>query len=242
MSKHKRGGIAGRKKRTQIGGQWVPYRVEMIQSPAFRVLSLQARKILHRLEIEHCAHGGAENGRLPCRYYDFETYGSRRKAISLAIREAEALGFIQTMTLGSRAYGDIPGKASTYRLTYLHTEEGFSDEWKKINTIEEARALVAAAAIEHEAWLDATQGSPRQRQRKKTGIKTKRQGAKCPRSGGEVPPNKGGSQGAKCHLQAQGGEVPPPFYILGRDTVLWVQHSHQPVTDHHLSSHRTPVV
>jgi hypothetical protein len=52
-----------------IAGQFVAYTREMIESPAYRALSLQGRKILRRLEIEHMAHGGAENGRLPSRYY-----------------------------------------------------------------------------------------------------------------------------------------------------------------------------
>jgi hypothetical protein len=185
MSKRTRGGIAGRKRRTQIDGQWIAYRLEMIQSPAFKALSLQGRKVLNRLEIEHCGYGGAENGRLPCRYYDFEQYGCRRKGIRLAILEAERLGFLQTVTLGTRAYGDIPGKASTFRLTYLHTAVGTrTDEWKQITSLEMARAIVREAKKEYAVWLDATQGSPRRRQPKKT----KRQGAKCPRSGDEVQP------------------------------------------------------
>ena len=67
----KRGGIAGRKRRTQIEGQWIAYTLDMITSPAWQALSLNGRKILNRLEIEHCKHGGAENGKLPCTYSDF---------------------------------------------------------------------------------------------------------------------------------------------------------------------------
>ena len=57
----------------------------------------------------------------------------------------------------------------------------------------------------HDAWLDAAQGSPRRRQPKNT--KTKRQGAECPNTGGELPPKNSESlgnvpptgQGAECH-------------------------------------------
>src|SRR5690348_5419333 len=115
MTSLRRGGIAGRKRKTKIGGQFVAYRVEMLQSPAWCALSLQGRKILNRLDIEHMAHGGAENGALPCRYEDFEKYGCRRKGISLALIEVETLGFVQTVALGTRAYGNIPGKASLFR-------------------------------------------------------------------------------------------------------------------------------
>jgi hypothetical protein len=193
----KRGGIAGRKRRTKIEGQWIPYTLEMIESPAFRALSFQGRRVLNRLEIEHCAHGGAENGRLPCRYHDFESYGCRRKSISRALIEVEALGFIRTVTLGTRAYGDVPGKASTFRVTYLHTPDAApTHDWKKISTMAEAKKVVAQAISQHEDWLDAAQGSPRQRQPRKT----KCRGADCPEPGGEVPPKLGG---------VPGGEVPP---------------------------------
>ena len=178
----RRGGIAGRKRRTKIEGQFIAYTREMIESPAWRVLSFQGRKILNRLEIEHCAHGGAENGRLPCRYHDFEKYGCRRKSISRGLVEIEALGFAKTMTFGTRAYGDIPGKASTFRLTYLPTPEGPpTHDWKKIDTLKMARDAVAAAIRHHQNWLDAADGSPRQRQRKQNarGQNAQGQGAKC---------------------------------------------------------------
>jgi hypothetical protein len=171
MSKWRRGGIAGRKRRTKIDGQWVAYTREMIESPAFQALSLQARKILHRLEIEHCSHGGAENGRLPCTYDDFERYGCWRKGISRAIVEASALGFVQLMSIGKRPYGDIPGKPSTYRLTYLHAHDGpATHEWKKVENMEMAKIAVKDAMANYETWLNDDAASPRRqyRERNKT--------------------------------------------------------------------------
>ena len=81
-------GAHKRKKFSRINGAWVPYRVEMLQSPAWRILSLSARKLLNRLEIELAGHAGHDNGRLPCTYEDFVTYGIDRHAIAPAIREA----------------------------------------------------------------------------------------------------------------------------------------------------------
>jgi hypothetical protein len=53
----------------------------MIKSPAWSVLSLSARRVLDRIEIEHADHGGNDNGRLPVTYDDFERYdeGGRRR-------------------------------------------------------------------------------------------------------------------------------------------------------------------
>jgi len=199
----RRGGIAGRKRRTKIEGQFIAYPREMIESPAWRALSFQARKILNRLEIEHCAHGGAENGRLPCRYVDFEQYGCRRKGISQGLIEIEALGFAKTITLGTRAYSNVPGKASTFLLTYVATPEGApTHDWKKIEHLKMAREMVKEAIDRHQNWLDTADGSPRRRQRK-----TKCQGAECPKLGGEVPPNFRG---------VPGGEVPPTEPVAER--------------------------
>ena len=75
----------------------------MLESPAYRTLSLSARKVLDRLEIEFERHGRnpLENGCLPCTYEDFVEYGIHRQAIPPAIREAVALGFIRITRKGS---------------------------------------------------------------------------------------------------------------------------------------------
>jgi hypothetical protein len=83
--------MTGRRKSTIIG-QFVPHRIELIESPAWRVLSLSARRVLDRIEVELCHHGGLrENGRLPVTYGDFERYGIHCAAIAPAIREVVAL-------------------------------------------------------------------------------------------------------------------------------------------------------
>jgi len=110
MSNWRRGGIAGSKRKNKISEQFVYYTRGMIDSPAYRALSLQARKVLRRLELEHMAHGGQDNGKLPCRYHDFINYGCRKNGLSAALIEVEALGFAKTVTLGTRAFGNIPGQ------------------------------------------------------------------------------------------------------------------------------------
>ena len=65
------------KRRNSIDGQFAPHTIEMIKSPAWSVLSLSARRVLDRIEIEHADHGGNDNGRLPVTYDDFERYASQ---------------------------------------------------------------------------------------------------------------------------------------------------------------------
>jgi hypothetical protein len=64
----------------------------MLESPTFRELSLSARRVLDRLEIELAHHGGMDKGRLPVTYDDFQRYGIDRHAIAPAIRELIAPG------------------------------------------------------------------------------------------------------------------------------------------------------
>jgi hypothetical protein len=135
--------MSGRKRRTQIAGQFAAHRIDMLRSPAWRVLSLSARRVLDRIEIEHADHGGAENGRLPVTYDDFNLYGIHRHAIGPAIREVVALGFAE-ITQAGRAGNAEFRKPNLFRLTYFSTMVGPTDEWQKI-TENEAEAIARAA-------------------------------------------------------------------------------------------------
>jgi hypothetical protein len=128
-------------KRTAIGGQFAPHTIAMLRSPAWRALSLSARRVLDRIEIELADHGGTDNGRLPITYDDFVKYGIHRHAIAPAIREAIALGFIE-ITEPGRAGNAEYRKPNLFRLTYrITTNTAATDEWQKIETDEEAEKI-----------------------------------------------------------------------------------------------------
>jgi hypothetical protein len=118
-------------KRGKIEGPFVQIRQDMLESPAFRALSSSAMRILHRLEIEHMAHAGTENGNLICTYQDFADYGVSMGAIKAALSQLAALGFIEIAVKGRRSSGGVK-IPSRYRLTYL-PENGVdakpTDEW-----------------------------------------------------------------------------------------------------------------
>ena len=82
-------------RRNKIAGQFVPRLIEMIESPAYRVLSLSAHRVLDRIEIELGHHAGRDNGKLPVTYNDFVDYGMDRHSIAPAVREVEVLGFVK---------------------------------------------------------------------------------------------------------------------------------------------------
>ena len=120
----------------------------MLESPAWRVLSLSARRLLDRIEIELAHHGRNDNGRLPVTFEDFEEYGMTREAIAPAIREAGALGFIRVTEHGRGGNAEYR-KPNKFFLTYTRDRGSLvnppTDDWSKIKTIEEAEAIARAA-------------------------------------------------------------------------------------------------
>jgi hypothetical protein len=134
---------ARRGRNASYSGQFAGRLREMLESPAFRVLSLAAHCVLARLEIELMCHGGNENGRLTVSYRQFEGYGVHKNGVAAAIRELEALGFIETAERGCAGNANF-GKSSQYRLTYrpaVGAPVDGSHEWRRIKTMEDARAI-----------------------------------------------------------------------------------------------------
>jgi hypothetical protein len=144
---NKKGRSAGQlktNKRLKIGAQFVPHTIDMLESPAWRTMSLAARRVLDRIEIEHMYHGAVENGRLPVTYDDFMKFGIERHAINPAFRELEALGFIEITQRGRAGNADFR-KPNVFRLTYLHryqNGEAATHEWRRIKTTEAAKMAV----------------------------------------------------------------------------------------------------
>lgn len=120
-----------RPKPTQINGQFIAHRVEMLESPAWAALSFAARRCLDRIEIEHAHHGAKENGNLPVTYGDFERFGVRRKSIAPAIRQLVKCGFVEVTHKGRGGNAEYR-QPSRYRLTYIFTKAAApTDEWKR---------------------------------------------------------------------------------------------------------------
>ena len=89
------------------------------------------------------AHGGAENGKLPVTYEDFERCGVYADGVAPALRELEALGLIETMRKGYGGAAEVR-MPSLYRLTYVaawdarRTDGTGTHEYLKFQTIEHA--------------------------------------------------------------------------------------------------------
>ena len=109
----KRKSVAGPPK----GQPWVWHSAELRASPAWRGRSMKCVRLLERLELEHMANAGLENGRLIVSYLQFVEFGIGRRLIAPAIAEAEQRGLIEVVHRGTRLK-DVPNR---YRLTYYAT-------------------------------------------------------------------------------------------------------------------------
>ncbi len=183
------------KRRTSIGGQFAPHRIDMLRSPAWRALSLSARRILDRVEIELADHGGMDNGKLPVTYDDFARYGLDRHAIAPAIREVVALGFLEITEPGRAGNADWR-EPNLFRLTYRNTKYAPTDEWQKI-TEEEAQSIARSA-------------------RSAPSPKIKNQCGKTPKSSGGNPHRKPHFHSGETPTTAHSGETPTTLDISGQ--------------------------
>src|SRR6516165_3965802 len=136
---HKSSSIAGHRRRNRIAGQFTALLTDMLESPAWRTLSLSARRVLDRVAIELRHHGGYEKNGLCVTYADFYKYGIHHHALAPAIREAVALGFLR-ITRQGRAGNSEFRRSTLYKLTYVNTIDGEpTHEWKRVRSFEEAQ-------------------------------------------------------------------------------------------------------
>jgi hypothetical protein len=163
-----------KRKRGSINGAFAWRLIEMLESPAYRVLTLSAHRAMARLEIEMAHHGGKpeENGRLPCTFEHFVEFGVERHAIAPAIRELVALGFVEITRKGCAGNAGFRQPA-LYRLTYRHcgSHKETTDEWRRIKTMEEAAAIAKRARapqLERSQKIKAQCRKPHQSQCGKT--------------------------------------------------------------------------
>lgn len=120
----------------------------MLESPAYRALSVSAHLVISRIEIEHAHHGGSDNGRLPVTTDNFVEYGMHRTSVAPAIREAEALGFIRITEHGCGGNAEYR-RPNLFFLTFANGRGSRANppthDWRRIETMEQAQELAGAA-------------------------------------------------------------------------------------------------
>jgi hypothetical protein len=148
QKRRNRSGQAAGISKEHIPGPFAWRLIEMMNSPAYRVLSLAAHRILSRLEIELEQHGrkSDENGKLPCTYAHFTEYGVCRNQIGPAIRELVALGFVE-ITRNGIAGNAESRQPALFLLTYrpFGSHKYVGNGWRRIGDMEQAEAVAKAA-------------------------------------------------------------------------------------------------
>jgi hypothetical protein len=137
----------GRRRRNTIKGAFSGRTVEMLNSPAWRVLSLAAHRVIDRVAIAVRYHGGHQKAGVPVTYQQFIDYGiGDRNAVAPAIREAAALGFLVIVHKGRAGIAEYR-EPSRYQLTFEHHTDVEPEHfrWRKIRELEQAQAIKAQA-------------------------------------------------------------------------------------------------
>ena len=106
---------------------WMP--IELMESSPWRARSINLRKLIDFLMIEHTNHAGTENGRLMATYKQLVNYGLSRRLIKEAINEGKSLGLLKHEPGGAFRGQTIP---SVFTLTFLPTHDGVAptNDWK----------------------------------------------------------------------------------------------------------------
>jgi hypothetical protein len=101
------------------GLAWCWLTQEIMESGAFRALSINGRRALDRIMIEHMRHAGQENGRLKVTWDDFVKFGISRRLVGHALGEVISAGMVAIEIPGRRIRYGQPGDPTQYRLTWL---------------------------------------------------------------------------------------------------------------------------
>jgi hypothetical protein len=97
----------------------------LLESPAWRSLSINAHRFIDFLMIEHLRHGGQENGSLRAPRRQLWAFGIGQHQVSAAIEETEHVGLVECRR-------GIGRHSSTYALTWIPygDKTGPSDRWR----------------------------------------------------------------------------------------------------------------
>ena len=135
-------------RRNIVAQYWASRPVELLTSPALRILSRAAHLALLRIEIELRHHAGQANGKLIVTKEQFIEYGVHRHGVAAALRELEALGLI-IITVHGRGGNAEHREPSRFLLNYqcgaVDAHQQVTNAWNRIQTMEAAGAIARAA-------------------------------------------------------------------------------------------------
>ena len=127
------GKLSGRERKLRSppkGKAWNWHTGEMLESDAWRALSLRGRRLIDFLELEYMANAGRCNGELMATYDQLANFGIVRRFILETIEEVKRNGFI-VVEHGGR--WNMTNRPSLYRLTYYADKDGnpATNDWRR---------------------------------------------------------------------------------------------------------------
>jgi hypothetical protein len=129
---YRRGRLVNKFSSPPSGEPWAWLQLSLMCSSAWRVQSINCRRLIEFLIVEHGNHRARENGKLMATYDQLEVFGVTRSRIKSAIAEAVELGLLRVTREGGRRAGS--NQPSLYRLTFYadHTGAPPTNEWKAV--------------------------------------------------------------------------------------------------------------
>jgi hypothetical protein len=117
--------MSGKAQKPPAGEPWVWQTRELLRSDAWRSLSINGRRFIDFLLIEHMSKGGRHNGKLMAPRRQLARFGISTHCLSSAITEAERLGLVDCRHGKGR-------RPSVFVLTWLPMMDGSlpSNRWR----------------------------------------------------------------------------------------------------------------
>lgn len=111
-------------------GGWIPITSEYLSSNVVRSLSINARKVLDMLKVEHISHAGVHNGKLITTHRQLIEAGVTAEFVADAVEELVFKGLIKCRR--GRA-GDGTPHPNIYTLTFAWQYDGTAptNEWRR---------------------------------------------------------------------------------------------------------------
>jgi hypothetical protein len=108
------------------GEQFAMIPRDLLRSPAWKSLGINARRFIDFLLLEHMSRAGKENGNLKAPYDQLKAFGIDGHYAARAIRDTEAAGIVDVKRGGMRV-------ANVYSLTWLKLKDGTpaSNRWRQ---------------------------------------------------------------------------------------------------------------
>jgi hypothetical protein len=136
-------------RRNSVAQYFTSRPVELLESPAMRVLSRSEHLALNRLEIELRRHAGNGNGKLIVTKQQFVEFGLHPRLVAPTMRTLEALGIIRMVHgRGGNAEHRQPNR---FLLNFLcgavDAHDQVTDAWKGIATMKQANEIARRARV-----------------------------------------------------------------------------------------------